>query len=479
MVGDLMSFDHLPGVAEVAMQSGHYAAKTIMRRRAATGTTVRSAITTWGRWPLSDASGPSCTSGRSASLAWSAGSRGWSSTSLPYRFQEPVGDAGRLEIAFLGRGRPERTITEQQALARVGAIQQASAGLANRRMMRPTPARGRPDPSSRAAADRGVSRAPVACTTMTQGRITSPFTATSTAAEVVAGIDLRDKRVIVTGGSSGIGIETARALASAGADVTLAVRNPDAGARVGCRDQRQPRLASGITVARLDFLDLGSVRNFAPAVGLDTPTRARQQRRHHGPPHWTVPLPDGSRSSPHTHLGHFARPPRYTTPSPLPQARIVSVSSRAHPCSPVDPDDINFNRPRLRLLAAYGQSKTANVLFAVGPPAWAADGITTNAVYPGSIWTNLVRYLTDDLRESLRTDRDRRIQHPPSKEPQTSVFAATSPLLDGIGGRNTSKAATRPCPTQAAPNPRRFGRLRPRPRRCPNGSGSLSAQAIS
>jgi short chain dehydrogenase len=93
-------------------------------------------------------------------------------------------------------------------------------------MMRPTPARGRPDPSNRAAADRGVSRAQVACTTVTQGRITSPFTARSTAAEVVAGIDLRDKRAIVTGGSSGIGIETARALASAGADLTLAVRNP-------------------------------------------------------------------------------------------------------------------------------------------------------------------------------------------------------------------------------------------------------------
>lgn len=93
-------------------------------------------------------------------------------------------------------------------------------------MMRPTPARGRPDPSSRAAADRGVSRAQVACTTMARGRITSPFTARSTATEVVAGIDLRDKRAIVTCGSPGIGIETARALASTGADVTLAVRNP-------------------------------------------------------------------------------------------------------------------------------------------------------------------------------------------------------------------------------------------------------------
>ena len=154
-------------------------------------------------------------------------------------------------------------------------------------MMRPTPARGRPDPWSRAAADRGVSRSQVACTTMTQGRITSPFTARSTAAEVVAGNDLHDKRAIVTGGSSGIGIETARAPASAGADVALA-RNPDAGARVAA-EINDSLDGERVTVARLDLIDLGSVRKLRPAVGLDTPARARQQRRHHGRP--TRPRP--------------------------------------------------------------------------------------------------------------------------------------------------------------------------------------------
>jgi NAD(P)-dependent dehydrogenase (short-subunit alcohol dehydrogenase family) len=102
--------------------------------------------------------------------------------------------------------------------------------------------------------------------TMTPGRITGPFTAGSTAAEVVAGVDLRDKRAIVTGGSSGLGIETARALASVGAEVTLAVRNPDAGARVGA-EINDSLDGERVTVARLDLIDLGSVRNFAQQWG--------------------------------------------------------------------------------------------------------------------------------------------------------------------------------------------------------------------
>ena len=140
---------------------------------------------------------------------------------------------------------------------------------------------------------------------MTQGRITSPFTATSTAAEVVAGIDLRDKRVIVTGGSSGIGVETARALASAGADVTLAVRNPDAGARVGAEINASLDCEC-ITVARLDFLDLGSVRNFAQQWG-STPLHVLVNNADIMAAHWTVPLPDGvAVRHTTTHLGHFA-----------------------------------------------------------------------------------------------------------------------------------------------------------------------------
>ena len=101
---------------------------------------------------------------------------------------------------------------------------------------------------------------------MTQGHITSPFTARSTAAEVVAAVDLRDKRAIVTAGSSGIGIETARPLASVGAEVIPAVLNPDAGARVGA-EINDSLDGERVTVARLDLIDHGSVRNFAQQWG--------------------------------------------------------------------------------------------------------------------------------------------------------------------------------------------------------------------
>jgi NAD(P)-dependent dehydrogenase (short-subunit alcohol dehydrogenase family) len=101
---------------------------------------------------------------------------------------------------------------------------------------------------------------------MTQHRITSPFTAASTAAEVTAGIDLGGKQMIVTGGSSGIGVETARALASAGAAVTVAVCDTDAGCRVAAE------INSGLgreamTAAPLDLMDLESVRRFSAAWG--------------------------------------------------------------------------------------------------------------------------------------------------------------------------------------------------------------------
>ena len=331
-------------------------------------------------------------------------------------------------------------------------------------MMRPTPARGRPDPSSRAAADRGVSRAQVACTTMIQGRITSPFTARSTAAEVVADIDLRDKRAIVTGGSSGIGIETARALASAGADVTLAVRNPDAGARVGA-EINDSLDGERVTVARLDLIDLGSVRNFAQQWG-STPLHVLVNNAGI----MAAPLdrtPTGWESQFATnHLGHFALATAlHDALAAANNARIVSVSSRAHLCSPVDLDDINFNRRDYDPWLGYGQSKTANVLFAVeATRRWADDGITTNALHPGSILTNLVRYLPDDVRESLRTD-------PTADYKTPEQGAATLRLRRHLTPprRHRRPILRRLQPSSALPRRPRARRRRhlcPRPRRC-------------
>jgi hypothetical protein len=157
------------------------------------------------------------------------------------------------------------------------------------------------------AADRGVLRGP---RSRARGRITSPFNARSTAAEVVAGIDLRDKRAVITGGSSGIGTETARRLASVGADVILAVRHPQrrSSRRVEINDSRD-----GQRVARLGPIDLGSVRSVAEQ-GARCPYTCQSTTRASWPRHSTAPLPDGSRSSPPTTSGTSPRPSRHTTP---------------------------------------------------------------------------------------------------------------------------------------------------------------------
>jgi NAD(P)-dependent dehydrogenase (short-subunit alcohol dehydrogenase family) len=281
---------------------------------------------------------------------------------------------------------------------------------------------------------------------MPQDRITSPITAASTAAEVVAEIDLHDKRMIVTGGSSGIGIETARALASAGAAVTLAVRDPAAGCRVAAE------INAGldhdrVTVAPLDLMDLDSVRRFAGqwdttplhVLVCNAGIMAAPLRR----------TPGGWESQFATnHLGHFALAAAlHGALAAAGEARIVSVSSRGHLRSPVVFDDINFTRRDYDPWLAYGQSKTANVLFAVAATRhWAGDGITANALHPGGIWTNLTRHLPDDLRESLRTDPSAEYKTP-EQGAATSVFVATSPLLDGIGGRYFEDC------NQAAPYP--------------------------
>src|SRR5215469_11588275 len=269
---------------------------------------------------------------------------------------------------------------------------------------------------------------------MTQERITSPFNATSTAAEVVDGIDLHGKHMVVTGGSSGIGIETARALATAGAAVVIAVRNPEAGRSVAetiNASLDSPR----VTVAQLDLADLSSVRRFTTEWG-DTPLHALINNAGI----MATPLmrtASGWESQFATnHLGHFALANAlHDALAAAEGARIVSVSSRGHLRSPVTFDDINFNEREYDPWLAYGQSKTANVLFAVeATRRWADDGITANAVHPGGMWTNLVRYLPDDVRASLRTDPAAEYKTP-EQGAATSVFVAASPLLDGVGGR--------------------------------------------
>jgi NAD(P)-dependent dehydrogenase (short-subunit alcohol dehydrogenase family) len=267
-------------------------------------------------------------------------------------------------------------------------------------------------------------------------RITTPFNAGSTAAEVVAGIDLTGRRVIVTGGASGIGIETARALAGAGAEVTLAVRNAEAGERTA-EDIVATTGNKQVLVAPLDLADQPSVTSFVAGwegplhilvnnAGVMASPLARTTEG------WELQFATN-------HLGHFALATGlHRALAEAGGARVVSVSSSAHLNSPVVFDDIHFREREYDPWAAYGQSKTANVLFAVeATKRWASDGITVNALMPGGIRTNLQRYVTD---EDLRRMRARMGGAAPAwKTPEqgaaTSVLVATSPLLDGVGGR--------------------------------------------
>ncbi|MEO8094754.1 MAG: SDR family NAD(P)-dependent oxidoreductase, partial [Pseudolysinimonas sp.] len=258
-------------------------------------------------------------------------------------------------------------------------------------------------------------------------RIISPFSRDSTAADVVADVDLAGKRAIVTGGASGIGIETARALALAGAAVTLAVRNATAGAAVA--DDIVESTGNGkVFVAPLDLSDRASIAAFVSAwVGpvdilvnnagiMATP----ETRTAEG---WELQFATN-------HLGHFA----LTTGlhphlAEATGARVVSLSSRGHRRSPVVFDDIMFERRAYDPWLAYGQSKTANALFAVcGTSQWADDGITVNAVMPGAIRTPLLKYVSDE--DSDRMNRDFQWKSP-EQGAATSVFVATSPQVKG------------------------------------------------
>jgi NAD(P)-dependent dehydrogenase (short-subunit alcohol dehydrogenase family) len=266
--------------------------------------------------------------------------------------------------------------------------------------------------------------------------ITTSFTAESTAAEVVSGIDLTDRRAIVTGGASGIGIETARALASAGAEVTLAVRDTDAGRRTA-EDITAATGNKQILVAHLDLADQRSVASFVAAwdgplhILVDNAgVMAAPETR--TPEGWELQFATN-------HLGHFALATGlHDALAAAGRARVVSVSSSAHLRSPVVFEDIHFRERAYEPWLAYGQSKTANVLFAVeATKRWAADGITVNALHPGGIRTNLQRHVTDEeiARLRARAGVAQSAWKTPEQGAATSVLVATSPLLDGVGGR--------------------------------------------
>jgi NAD(P)-dependent dehydrogenase (short-subunit alcohol dehydrogenase family) len=258
--------------------------------------------------------------------------------------------------------------------------------------------------------------------------ITTPFGSHSTAGEVLADVDLSGKRAIVTGAASGIGVETARALAGAGADVTLAVRKPQAGADIAAEISG----STGNPAVRAAQLELTNPQSIYRFVG-----------NWRGPLHILVNNA-GVMASPEgrtdegwelqfatNHLGHFALTLGLQPAlAAVDGARIVAVSSSGHLWSPVVFDDINFCFRPYDPLLAYGQSKTANVLFAAeATQRWSEHGIYANALNPGAIQTKLQRHVGG----TVRTPPD--LQKTPQQGAATSVLLAASPLLEGIGGR--------------------------------------------
>ena len=245
--------------------------------------------------------------------------------------------------------------------------------------------------------------------------ITTPFGFETTAAEVVEGVDLTGKRALVTGGASGIGVETARALAGAGADVTIAVRDTAAGDRTaGDVEQTTGRR---VNVARLDLADQDSIATFAAGwtgplhILVNNAGVMAVQEPERSPEGWDLQFATN-------HLGHFALTTRlHAALAAADGARIVSVSSAGHLRSPVIFDDLHFAFRPYDPWLAYGQSKTANVLFAVeADRRWADDGIRANALMPGGIATNLQRHIGPALIENARKNGAR--SSPRSRAPR-------------------------------------------------------------
>ena len=274
------------------------------------------------------------------------------------------------------------------------------------------------------------------------GPITSAFNRSSTAREVVAGRDLQGESVIVTGGASGIGVETVRALAEGGADVVIAARKPDlARAVIADIDTTAP---GRTRFEMLDLGDLASVRQFSE----------RWQSR----PLTVLVNNAGVMACPlgytknglemqvgTNHFGHFLLA-NLLVPALEAGAdgsghpsRVVSLSSIGHVRSDIRWEDPHFRRGGYDKWVAYGQAKTANALFAVGITQQFRDrGILANSVMPGGILPPLQRHLPIEEQRAMGwlDENDQPIASFKSTEQgaSTSVWAAVGSELEGVGG---------------------------------------------
>ena len=268
------------------------------------------------------------------------------------------------------------------------------------------------------------------------------FGHTTTTDEALAGVDLRGKRILVTGVSAGLGAETARALASHGAKVVGAARDLDKAAQATAQAAAEAKDGGGVELIELDLASLASVRACADALIAD--------RRGFD----VIIANAGVMACPfgHTadgfetqfgtnHLGHFVLVNRL---APLlgEGSRLVNLSSAGHRFGDVDLEDPNFETTPYEEFLAYGRSKTANVLFAVEfDRRHRARGVRAAAIHPGGIRTELGRYMTPEvmgrLTARISTSADAN-DYPWKTIPQgaaTSVWAAVVASADEVGGR--------------------------------------------
>ncbi|MFG3254811.1 SDR family NAD(P)-dependent oxidoreductase [Streptomyces sp. NPDC048172] len=272
--------------------------------------------------------------------------------------------------------------------------------------------------------------------TTPQHGIGSGFGPHSTARDVLRGTDLTGRLAVVTGGYSGIGLETTRALAEAGAEVVVPARRPAVARHAVAGLGR-------VTVDELDLGDQNSVRDFAErflASGRPLDLMVNSAGIMACPetrvgPGWEAQFATN-------HLGHFALVNRLGPALTRARdgARVVSVSSNGHQLGGIRWNDTHFTRHDYDKWLAYGQAKTANALFAVGLDALGkSSGVRAFAVHPGMILTELGRHVPRDEQIAAGwIDAEGKPLDPAVKTPEqgaaTQVWAATSPLLAERGG---------------------------------------------
>jgi NAD(P)-dependent dehydrogenase (short-subunit alcohol dehydrogenase family) len=228
------------------------------------------------------------------------------------------------------------------------------------------------------------------------------FGATSTTDEVLDGVDLRGKRILVTGVSAGLGVETARTLAAHGAQVVGAARNLDKAKAATEQVRAQAANGGGLELVELDLASLASVRACADGLmAADKPFDLIIANA------GVMACPksqtsDGFETQFGTnHLGHFVFVNRIASLL-KPGSRLVNLSSAGHRFSDVDLDDPNFEHTPYTEFGAYGRSKTANILFAVEfDRRHRTNGVRATAVHPGGIRTELGRYMTAEIGQQM------------------------------------------------------------------------------